>query len=60
MPVSPSADGLSGSAEPIEELAGRMRATGAGAPSLGPRWLSLSGLRGPKARSGAASAEERR
>ena len=29
--------------EPVEELAGRMRATGAGARSLGARWLSLSG-----------------
>ncbi len=33
----------SGSAEPVEESAGRMRATGAGAPSLGARCLSLSG-----------------
>ena len=38
-----SADGSSGSAEPVEELAGRMRATGAGAPSLGARGPSLSG-----------------
>jgi len=38
-----SADGSSGSAEPVEELAGRMRATGAGARSLCARWLSLSG-----------------
>ena len=44
------ADGSSGSAEPepVEELAGRMRATGAGARSLCARslcarWLSLSG-----------------
>jgi hypothetical protein len=43
MRVLPSADGSSGSAEPVEELAGRMRATGAGARSLGARWLSLSG-----------------
>ena len=42
MRVLPSADGPSGSAEPVEELAGRVRATGAGAPSLGARWLSLS------------------
>ena len=39
----PSADGSSGSAEPVEELAVRMRATGAGARSLGARRLSLSG-----------------
>ena len=39
----PSAVGSSGSAEPVEELAGRMRATGAGARSLCARWLSLSG-----------------
>ena len=38
-----SADGSTGSAEPVEELAGRMRATGAGARSLCARWLSLSG-----------------
>ena len=37
------ADGSTGSAEPVEELAGRGRATGAGALSLCPRWLSLSG-----------------
>jgi hypothetical protein len=45
MRVLPSADGSSGSAEPepVEELAGRMRATGAGARSLCARWLSLSG-----------------
>jgi hypothetical protein len=36
-------DGSTGSAEPVEELAGPVRATGAGAPSLGARWLSLSG-----------------
>jgi hypothetical protein len=34
MRVLPSADGSSGSAEPVEELAGRMRATGAGAVAL--------------------------
>jgi hypothetical protein len=45
-----SADGSSGSAEPIEESA-RMRANGAGARSLCARWLSLSG---------AAFARERR
>jgi hypothetical protein len=43
MQVLPSADGSTGRAEPVEELAGRMRATGAGARSLGARWLSLSG-----------------
>jgi len=37
-----SADGSTGSAEPVEELAGRMWATGAGARSLCARWLSLS------------------
>ena len=36
-------DGSTGSAEPVEELAGRVRATGAGARSLGARWLSPSG-----------------
>ena len=39
----PSAGGSSGSAEPVEELAGRMRATGAGARSLGAKWQSGSG-----------------
>jgi hypothetical protein len=43
MPVLPSADGASGSAEPVEELAGRVRATGAGALSLCARSLSPSG-----------------
>ncbi len=45
MRVVPSADGASGSTEPetVEKLAGRMRAIGAGARSLCPRWLSLSG-----------------
>jgi hypothetical protein len=38
-----SADGSTGSPEPVEELAGRMRATGAGARSLGARWLPPSG-----------------
>jgi hypothetical protein len=38
-----STDGSTGSAEPVEELAARVRATGAGAWSLGARWLSLSG-----------------
>ena len=37
-----SADGSTGSAEPVEELAGRVRATGAGARSLCARRLSLS------------------
>ena len=45
MRVLPSADGSSGSAEPepVEELAGRMGATGAGARSLCAKRLSLSG-----------------
>ena len=38
-----SADGSTGSAEPVEELAARVRATGAGARSLCARWLSLCG-----------------
>ena len=38
-----SADGSTGSAEPVEELAARVRATGAGARSLCARGLSLSG-----------------
>ncbi len=42
MGVLLSADGSSGSAEPVEELAGR-RVTGAGARSLCAGWLSLSG-----------------
>ena len=46
-----SADGSTGSAQPVEEMAGRVRATGAGARSLCARWLFLSG---------AASAEDRR
>ena len=37
-----SADGSTGSAEPVEELAVRVRATGAGARSLVARWLSPS------------------
>ncbi len=43
MGVLLSADGSTGSAEPVEGLAARVRATGAGAPSLYARWLSLSG-----------------
>jgi hypothetical protein len=43
MGVLLSADGSTGSAEPVEELAGRMRAIGAGARSLCARWGSLSG-----------------
>jgi len=43
MRVLPSADGSTGSAEPVEELAARMRATSAGARSLCARGLSLSG-----------------
>lgn len=37
------ADGSCEAAEVVEELAGRMRATVAGAQLLGTRWLSLSG-----------------
>jgi hypothetical protein len=47
-----SADGSSGSAEPVEELAASVRAAGAGAQSLSAGWLSLS-------LSGAAFAGER-
>jgi hypothetical protein len=43
MRVLPSADGSSGSAEPVEEVAGRMGATGSGARSLCTLWLSLPG-----------------
>ena len=45
MRVLLSADGSTGSAEPepVEELAGRVRATGAGSRSIGARWLCLSG-----------------
>ena len=38
-----SADGSTGGVEPVEELAARVRATGAGARSLCAGWLSLSG-----------------
>jgi hypothetical protein len=38
-----SADGSTGSADSVEELAVRVRATGAGARSLCAWWLSLSG-----------------
>lgn len=38
-----SADGSTGSAKPVEDLAERVRATGAGARSLCARWMSLSG-----------------
>jgi hypothetical protein len=38
-----SAAGLTGNAEPVEDLAPRVRATGAGAQSLCARWLSLCG-----------------
>ncbi len=51
MRVLPSAEGSSGSAEPVEELAGRMPETGAGAPSHCARCLPLAG---------AAFARERR
>ena len=40
MRVVLSADESSGSAEPVEDLAGRIRATDTGAPSLGARWLA--------------------
>jgi len=43
MGASLSADGSTGSAEPVEESMARVRATGAGARSLCARWLSLSG-----------------
>jgi hypothetical protein len=43
MRVLPSADGSSGTAEPVEELARRLRAIGAGARSLCARQLSRSG-----------------
>ena len=43
MRVLPSADGSSGSPEPVEELAGSMGGTGAGARSLCARWPPLSG-----------------
>jgi hypothetical protein len=43
MRVLRSADGWSGSAEPLEGLTGRIRATRAGARSLCARWLPLSG-----------------
>ena len=51
-----SADWSTGSAEPVEEQAARVRATGAGVRSLVARWLSLSGAafsgkqRGPSMR----------
>ncbi len=38
-----SADGSTGSAEPVEEMAGRVRVTGSGARSPCGRRLSLSG-----------------
>ena len=43
MGALPLADGSTGSAERVVELAARVRATGAGAPSLCARWLSPSG-----------------
>ena len=43
MRVLSSPDGSTGSAEPVEELAARMRATGAGVRPLGARGLALSG-----------------
>ena len=45
MRVLSSADGSSGSdePEPADDVAGRTRATGAGARSLGAGWLSRSG-----------------
>ena len=45
-----SADGSRGSAEPVEEMAGRVQTTGSGARSLGGRWLSLSGAASAGAR----------
>ncbi len=47
MDALPSADGSTGSAEPVEELAARVRATGAGARSLCARWLFLPGAAFP-------------
>ena len=43
MRVLSSPDGSTGSAEPVEELAGTVRTIGGGARSLCARWLSLSG-----------------
>ena len=43
MRVLPSGGGSSGSAGPVEELVGRMPATGAGARSRRARWLPLFG-----------------
>ena len=43
MGALPSADVSTRSAERVDELAVRVRATGAGALSLCARWLSLSG-----------------
>jgi hypothetical protein len=43
MGALPSGDGVTWSAEPVEEFAGRVRATSAGARSLCARLLSLSG-----------------
>jgi hypothetical protein len=43
MCVFPSAYGSSGRAEAVEDLEGRVKATGAGAQSLCAGWLSLSG-----------------
>jgi hypothetical protein len=37
------ADGLARSAEPVEESAGRLWATGTGVPSLPAGWLALCG-----------------
>lgn len=37
------ADKSIGSTEPVEDLAARVRATGAGAPERCARWLSVSG-----------------
>lgn len=43
MGVLSSVDRSTGNAEPVEDLAERVRATGAGARSLWARWLSRSG-----------------
>ena len=43
MRALPSAGGSTGFAEPVQELAETVQATGDGARSLGARWLSLSG-----------------
>ena len=43
MRVLTTAEESTGHAEPVKELVTRVRATRPGAPSLGARWLALSG-----------------